>query len=1316
MYAYGFLQSLNVCCFDSLIQDNFPTESEVSHTFHTAPVIPVSKSGTLTVPNSEPVVHSTPLPSSRFAASDTGNNSVLFDQPNEELELESFVSPVEPDIGAVSAMEQQLKEANETKRRLQDDLNTVRENQALALEEARNEVAHAYMTQVASLQQSLVESEHSLQTFEREIANLKSSHGHEIETIVKQQEAARETVLHERDQKHAAHILRLTAELSEQHEFVDGGKNSDEQEAERIRMIKESMKNLHEKEISQMIQTHEADKSRLADEFRQQIETSTQQMELVANSKIQEMHAQFMSAHQSLLEQKNAAESTMEQLRNEQQQTTSQVEALMAENKKLKEQCRSIVESHSAELEEMNLNAHKLGDRVSTWKEKAADLESRLRSSGETHQNIRHMQEQCEAKLQKVTTQYEDQVASLEVEVKQHTETNAFLREQLERAKGEAQVHQEQLEELKSQHGSEVDLLEKSISEASNDKASLEAAEKHMSSLQKQLKEYRMQESDMNDKITTLKEEQARVVELLKQRYEQEKEQEMEALRSQFTSQIEVLQGQLSTARDTTLTSQAERTSSDTLSLQDLQSKHEEDLARLKESFYDSHTKALVSVRTEMEDAQLKNMETLKQQHKTELGLLQAKLEGVSEQLSKNIADGAVTLTELEEAHDVEITKLKDQHNQAIQQLQQSLDHQKSAALTEMHSKISSVEIELLKLRSAEAEWLEFRSDMMSQLEITQREIVEHQSLLNRASLTETQLREQCKHLKDRIQSIESDCNIAQSAKANMQQSLENAQAQVEELTARVAELQREAVSIEAIEAAGREQAQKLLSVTEQLANRNVTIADLQSQNDTLNTEVFGLTQKCQQQVSHIELLQRQVENSGAVSEEVIALQQQLSELAPIKEQHTRLQHSLAQAESAAQAKDEEVGVLQTRLEQTQEQVTVLETAVQSEDGEIGLLKAELAENKQMREEIKAKLTLKDAEFNALCSDLDQADVQIREMKAHFESKLEEVTSNSAREIKALKVQNASHCEQEHHLHQKLQQQEMSLAQSESTNQAQQEELSSAKEELNHLKAQLQEARSTNSQLQETNQTLSTEMQVSQEQSLRAQNSALTHLKSRYEELELNFATLTLEKERLIAELVQVREEGDGKVEECMLSWKDEVCKLEEIIEDLRSRLNAKEEIQSKLNQKIAEMQEQSRLDSTQLNDGGISLVTGQRSVLEESLSHARKKLSEKMCEKETLEKDLSFHRTELERRLGEKKQLEALLFEKARFEQELMNQKGQLLSDLQQVELKLQVGNVEQQQSNHILTPHTQQITTHGQSHQTDVSSFLSAHRKQVH
>ena len=85
-----------------------------------------------------------------------------------------------------------------------------------------------------------------------------------------------------------------------------------------------------------------------------------------------------------------------------------------------------------------------------------------------------------------------------------------------------------------------------------------------------------------------------------------------------------------------------------------------------------------------------------------------------------------------------------------------------------------------------------------------------------------------------------------------------------------------------------------------------------------------------------------------------------------------------------------------------------------------------------------------------------------------------------------------------------------------------------------------------------------------------------------------------------------------------------------------------------------------------------LNTLSSERGGLERSLAKSRQSLIQKLREKEIIEKDLTYHRTELERRLLEKQRVEELLYEKNKYEKELLEQREQLSCDLDKIEKKL--------------------------------------------
>ena len=107
------------------------------------------------------------------------------------------------------------------------------------------------------------------------------------------------------------------AELTNDHSYVPSVIEPDEMEAKRMQMIKEGMKELHAKEMERVLEQHKKEKDGIVKQCEERIEASRQEIEQLANEKIQEMHSQFMSAHQAMIEQQAFSESSANQWKQE---------------------------------------------------------------------------------------------------------------------------------------------------------------------------------------------------------------------------------------------------------------------------------------------------------------------------------------------------------------------------------------------------------------------------------------------------------------------------------------------------------------------------------------------------------------------------------------------------------------------------------------------------------------------------------------------------------------------------------------------------------------------------------------------------------------------------------------------------------------------------------------------------------------------------------------------------------------------------------------------------------------------------------------
>lgn len=134
---------------------------------------------------------------------------------------------------------------------------------------------------------------------------------------------------------------------------------------------------------------------------------------------------------------------------------------------------------------------------------------------------------------------------------------------------------------------------------------------------------------------------------------------------------------------------------------------------------------------------------------------------------------------------------------------------------------------------------------------------------------------------------------------------------------------------------------------------------------------------------------------------------------------------------------------------------------------------------------------------------------------------------------------------------------------------------------------------------------------------------------------------------------------------------------ISDLQEKLKSReeanLEIKKEFEAKLNEaETRQLSLQRKIQAMQRIENRLSTLSGERGGLEKSLAKSRQSLIQKLREKEIIEKDLGYHRTQLERRLMEKQRVEELLFEKNKYEKELLDQREQLSHDLEKIEKKL--------------------------------------------
>ena len=1189
-------------------------------------------------------------------------------------------SPVQPDSNNVANLEQQLKASQEMQQQLQYELNSLRENQFGAIEGAKREVTTNYESQLAALQQTLVQMEQRCIALENHLSETKTSHRAEIENLLRQQEMA----MQERDQKHAAHIVRLTTELTNQQEIsgVVGG-DSDEHEAERLRMIKEKMKEMHEEEKKQVAVEHEREKTKIREECQQQMELHRQQMEQLANTKIQELHAQFMSAHQTILDQKNSVEATVAHWRDKVEEVQQQLDAIKLEKSSTDAKYQSMIEAHSAEMELANQNSRDLEKHLIEWRERAATLEASLEKSNlQRASHADEMQRQNQEAMQRIVADFEGKLKAQKSLVEEYQARIQSLENNHQDTIDEIEhQHLQDIDELKAKHSSEVSLLEESISDSSGDRASLEVAEAHMKSLQAQLDAYRTQESNFQGKLERLEQQHMEDVELLKHQLEAQNLEEVEQVSAKFAAQIESLEEELTKLQS--LVEEGHSQSTDQETIKALEAQHQKEIQELQTTLHKSHEFELTNLRKELELSHSTALEALQQQHENMVSTIRKELD--TEWAARLKKAEEKVMDEAEHAKQAELEHLKSEHKIALQKLRQSLAQTEESAASKTEARVTGLEAELQTLRDEQSEWLQSRQDLLSQLEFTQRQLQETSQHLSRRTSEKLQLEEQCQRFQSEMKSLEVDLNIARNTSDQDKLALAEAQEQVEHWRAKASEFQGEIDRLEEVERMNVEQSHQVIQLTDNIAHRNMTIADLQAQNDTLNTEVFSLTQKCQQHIASAEMLRKQLESTGSADEQISSLQQQLSELLPIKEGYSRMQERSQSLENQLHAKDKELAMVRSQVEQMAQQVA--------------------------------------------------------ETGAQWSTRCEELTASSARETEALRKEIANHRAQESELREQLSQYQQQIDALKPKEQENTQTIMDLNHTIQDLSGKLGSAEGEIKQLRQEKHKL--EQDLKDSQGILDELAGDEHdpeLSKNYERLQQDFETAQAEKTQLAGELAKHQKEHKQVLQEQTKSWENKLQEQEQIIQDLQAQLSAKEsaftEIQNEFGRQLteAEMRESSLLkrvrDSTKAQEQ-LGTVLGEKSALEEILSKARQNLTDKLQEKESLERELGFHRTELERRLAEKHRLEELLFEKSRFEQELQSQKDQLQEELKGIEskLKLKETELERQQQQYssdlnqlqedLVTRHSMELSqlSEGLNHQHDmhISTLTEDHRRQL-
>lgn len=1211
------------------------------------------------------------------------------------------------------------------KKQVLNELDSLRESQFDVIDRARREVSSNYTLQVANLQQALVEKERQLQNIEKDFMKEKQVNGEEQEShllelsdrdqkhalALSEHEKMHADMLKERDRRHAERIAEMSSMTPNQSPVTD----SDELEAERLKMIKEKLKELHANEKQQIISEHTREKEQLQARFQKQFEDYRVQVETTANAKIKDMYDKFVEAHKAVEAEKNTLQVTVGKLQDEVGQSHSEINRVQQEQSSLEQQYRDVMELHSAEIKLERSNSVNLERKLNDWSEKAAKLEAELARSGSqsSQEADKALKEDSEA-LSRLSAEFESKVNSLQLLVEEyqtklresetrhqqdllacedHARDEYAVKLQETEEEHEQQIQEleakymEQFDSLKSEHASQVDLLETSVSEFQTEKGSLEVAEEHMMSLREQLNKYRNQEKNFESRLADLSQQHQRDICVHRKQLEAEKSADVEQVREELLYRIADLEN--------VVAAQSEAAGNDDV-IQNMQHLHQQELAELGDKMVAKKDTALQELRDGLEAAHQVELNALTQSIADKMALQAAKY--------KSEIDDAVERTrklvsaELNARMHGQTQSLQVESNKQVSKLREALSRAENDTMAKSAEQMKSLRLQVADLSSKKTEWTSARRDMLSQMELMQRQKLELEMLLERERTENQQMAEDRDRFQKKLKTLEVDVSISKSAEEQNKQAMERSRLDLEQTQNALAEnsgqlrakLEQLGSEVERLQDERDVQDFEHQQLYDQMGAKNKAVAGFQAENDSLKSSVDLLSKKQQEYLDLCEKLNARLESSGGVNEELVALKEQVIELAAYKDSFENMKLKVEYLEELVRSKDDSIASVRDDLEQARlEELDSNSEALKSSTREVEALKGEMAKlantESSLREQLSAmvsqheqssktfkeferafkqlQLNLKNAEsrceenilemdrMNGMIEELNSQLAVSRNREAKHEIEITEKNQSIEQLASKLTIATAVHDENDSAIG-KMSRIIEDLQHQISAMDADSADKSQAVHELNEtvedLEAKLTAAVADAENLQQAKSRLELDFLQSQADPNSSSNtdSEFQDLAERFDTLQQEYSALQEENKLLVQD-----------IRSCSVSREALEIKVQEheaMIEGLRDQL--------------ARCPQESTPPSRLLQ----SETDLSRSPLEATLSRARQSLTEKLQQKAAIEKELGLRRANLERQKAEKQHLEDLLFEKKRFEQELQTQKTQLVSELEILEGRL--------------------------------------------
>ena len=496
------------------------------------------------------------------------DNSLLDDRLKEEEFIPEEIVPTSSE----DRTREEQQEVNKLKEKLEVSLSSLKE-----------------------VEQELVDCQ---RRHEEELKSLNISHNAELEKVHEQHRVVVEKLANETPPRPPMEV-DTTAQSQQQ-------LDRDEIEMERLKLIKQSLKENYEREKNELIKDHQ-----------EKMESFKQQMEKTANEHLQKYHEQYLAAYDKQTKQKAEAEAALlqtldakeleyrEKLTQFQQRIDKLEEMLSQANEEKQLEVAALSKSHSDALHLMKRGKQELEsdlkEQIEQWKSKAANLEHLLSSASESTiaadtESIEQLKTDYEEKLAE-KLQHESQLLSQIKALEEEFSKEKQLQE-LSTKEKDSEIHQmtaelervnqmfrsketattdalREIEELKRQH--EVDT-------ESVDQLKADYEEKLTMAIQ----EKSHLESQLLSQITSLSEVHSKD----KQKQElstKEKDNEIYQLTAELEKVNQILQ-----AKETTTTS----TSTE---MEEMKHQHEETLEKLQRSLTQAHNEELAATQKDLQ-------------------------------------------------------------------------------------------------------------------------------------------------------------------------------------------------------------------------------------------------------------------------------------------------------------------------------------------------------------------------------------------------------------------------------------------------------------------------------------------------------------------------------------------------------------------------------------------------------------------------------------------------------------------------------------------------------------------------------------------